>query len=79
MGDIVCAHECKYPWRLEQGSPGAGVTEGGELPDMGAENRTWDLCKSRVLLTTKLPLQPSKQVLLEKDWSQTEFMRNLYC
>jgi hypothetical protein len=33
---IMCAHECRYPWKPEEGigSPGAGVMGGSEMPDV---------------------------------------------
>lgn len=40
-----------YPWRLEEdiGSSGTGIR--GKPSDMGAENRTWVLCKCLPLFT----------------------------
>lgn len=44
----VCACECRGPWRPEKyiGFSGAGVTGNFKLPNMGAVNRTWVLCKN---------------------------------
>ena len=39
---IMCVHvypcEDMYPWRPEEGAPGAGVTRSCELSDVGAGN-----------------------------------------
>lgn len=43
------AHEYRYPERLEVlDLHGAGITDGFELSNMGARNKTWVLWKSEM-------------------------------
>lgn len=44
----VFAHECRAPWRPEEGATltGAGLTDGCELPALGTGNRACVFCKS---------------------------------
>jgi hypothetical protein len=39
-------------------TPGAGVTDGCELPDVVARNQTWVLWKSKALFTTEHASSP---------------------
>lgn len=52
-------HECSCPWKPAEGIsvPGAGVTGGGELLNLGAANQNQSLEEQRVPSTTELPLQ----------------------
>lgn len=36
MYGLVCAHECKHPWRPEEGTVSPGATGGCEPPRVGA-------------------------------------------
>jgi hypothetical protein len=55
----TCAHECRYPWRPEEGinSPETRVTGSFEPSSGGAETHTLALCKSSI------PLPPDPSLL----------------
>lgn len=43
----LCGHECVSPKSRRVGGREAGVTGGGEMPDVSTENQTWVLWESR--------------------------------
>jgi hypothetical protein len=46
----VCTHECRCMWRPEEDSisPRTEGTGSYKLPDIGAGNQTWVLCKNNM-------------------------------